>query len=250
MKRENGPFGAGSLEVGVSGLAARRRMMAVWETGRDSTSPNKNVVENSTEESPPLAQETQCLHDEKPSPKTDVSIGSQTRRWAADGATTRPGTSERRRRLPVVAHLPRLPGPHRAVEPRHLQLPEAVEPDRGVDAVRAADEQEGAGAAGRRDLLQAPDPVDLGRDEPAAGAHRHPLRGQGHAVRGRHALREHAPSARAMYETTEWSLEAPDGTRIDLLDGDDPFKGLAGYAMDEEEREEALETRGFRQQVK
>ncbi|GAW13209.1 hypothetical protein ANO14919_025890 [Xylariales sp. No.14919] len=58
------------------------------------------------------------------------------------------------------------------------------------------------------------------------------------------------PSARAMYETTEWSLEAPDGTRIDLLDGGDPFKGLAGYAMDEEEREEALETRGFRQQVK
>ncbi|KAI1354140.1 DUF1783-domain-containing protein [Xylaria sp. FL0043] len=58
------------------------------------------------------------------------------------------------------------------------------------------------------------------------------------------------PSARAMFETTEWSLETPDGTRIDLLDGGDPFKGIAGYSMDEEEREAALETRGFRQQIK
>ncbi|KAI0518247.1 DUF1783-domain-containing protein [Xylaria bambusicola] len=58
------------------------------------------------------------------------------------------------------------------------------------------------------------------------------------------------PSARAMFETTEWSLETPDGARIDLLDGGDPFKGIAGYGMDEEEKEAALETRGFRQQLK
>ncbi|KAI1130365.1 DUF1783-domain-containing protein [Nemania abortiva] len=58
------------------------------------------------------------------------------------------------------------------------------------------------------------------------------------------------PSARAMFETTEWSLETADGTWIDLLDGGDPFKGIAGYSMDEEEREAALETRGFRQQIK
>ncbi|KAI0974760.1 DUF1783-domain-containing protein [Xylaria arbuscula] len=58
------------------------------------------------------------------------------------------------------------------------------------------------------------------------------------------------PSARAMFETTEWSLEMPDGARVDLLDGGDPFKGIAGYSMDEEEREAALETRGFRQQIK
>ncbi|KAI1820567.1 DUF1783-domain-containing protein [Xylaria intraflava] len=58
------------------------------------------------------------------------------------------------------------------------------------------------------------------------------------------------PSSRSMFETTEWSLETPDGTRIDLLDGEDPFRGIAGYSMDEEEREAALETRGFRQQVK
>ncbi|KAI0541345.1 DUF1783-domain-containing protein [Xylaria digitata] len=54
------------------------------------------------------------------------------------------------------------------------------------------------------------------------------------------------PSARAMFETTEWSLETPDGTRIDLLDGGDPFKAIAGYSMDDEERDGALETRGFR----
>lgn len=57
------------------------------------------------------------------------------------------------------------------------------------------------------------------------------------------------PSPRAMFETTEWSLEMADGTRVDLLDEDDPFKGIVGYSMDDEERA-ASETRGFRQQVK
>ncbi|KAK7978311.1 hypothetical protein PG996_004354 [Apiospora saccharicola] len=56
------------------------------------------------------------------------------------------------------------------------------------------------------------------------------------------------PGAKAMFETTEWSLEFPDGRTVDLLDGDDPFKGLVGTPMTEEEREEA--TRGFRQQLK
>jgi len=58
------------------------------------------------------------------------------------------------------------------------------------------------------------------------------------------------PSPKAMFETTEWSLELPDGSRVDLLDGGDPFKGIAGYSMDEDERDAALETRGFRQQLK
>ncbi|KAI0156628.1 DUF1783-domain-containing protein [Xylariaceae sp. FL1272] len=57
------------------------------------------------------------------------------------------------------------------------------------------------------------------------------------------------PSAKGMFETTEWSLTMEDGTRVDLLDGSDPFKGIAG-GMDEEEKEEALATRGFRQQIK
>ncbi|KAJ8126965.1 hypothetical protein O1611_g6672 [Lasiodiplodia mahajangana] len=125
------------------------------------------------------------------SPAADVNIRSEARRWAADGETVRPGASEHRR-LPLVANLPHLPRPHRPLERRHLQLPEAVQPRRRLDALRPADEQEGARAAGRRDLLPAPDPVDLGGDEPAARAHRHQLRRQGHAVHGRHALRERA----------------------------------------------------------
>ncbi|KAI1460906.1 DUF1783-domain-containing protein [Annulohypoxylon moriforme] len=56
------------------------------------------------------------------------------------------------------------------------------------------------------------------------------------------------PSARGVFETTEWSLETPDGKKIDLLDGDDPFRAMAAFPMDEDEREEA--TRGFRQQLK
>jgi cytochrome c oxidase assembly factor 1 len=36
------------------------------------------------------------------------------------------------------------------------------------------------------------------------------------------------PGPRAVFETTEWSLETADGRRIDLLDaeGGDPFRGL------------------------
>jgi cytochrome c oxidase assembly factor 1 len=56
------------------------------------------------------------------------------------------------------------------------------------------------------------------------------------------------PSPRGMFETSEWSLETTDGRKIDLLEGGDPFKALSGYAMDEEEREEAV--KGFRQQLK
>ncbi|KAI1136575.1 DUF1783-domain-containing protein [Hypoxylon sp. FL0543] len=56
------------------------------------------------------------------------------------------------------------------------------------------------------------------------------------------------PTPKGVFETTEWSLETPDGTRIDLLDGEDPFRAIASLPMDEEEREEA--TRGFRQQLR
>ncbi|KAI1388712.1 DUF1783-domain-containing protein [Hypoxylon trugodes] len=56
------------------------------------------------------------------------------------------------------------------------------------------------------------------------------------------------PTARGLFETTEWSLERPDGTRLDLLDGDDSFKAIQAFPMDEDEKEAA--TRGFRQQLK
>ncbi|KAI2631881.1 DUF1783-domain-containing protein [Hypoxylon sp. NC1633] len=56
------------------------------------------------------------------------------------------------------------------------------------------------------------------------------------------------PTPRGVFETTEWSLETADGRRIDLLDGDDPFRALPALPMDEQEREEAA--RGYRQQLK
>ncbi|KAI8959448.1 DUF1783-domain-containing protein [Daldinia sp. FL1419] len=56
------------------------------------------------------------------------------------------------------------------------------------------------------------------------------------------------PTPKGVFETTEWSLELPDGSKVDLLDGEDPFKASPAFPMDEEEREET--TRGFRQQLK
>ncbi|CRK27625.1 hypothetical protein BN1708_014867 [Verticillium longisporum] len=59
-------------------------------------------------------------------------------------------------------------------------------------------------------------------------------------------------SHKGMFETTEWSLEMPDGRKIDLLDGTDPFKGIVGgNDLDDYEEEAAsAATRGFRQQPK
>ncbi|KAI0181315.1 DUF1783-domain-containing protein [Hypoxylon sp. FL1284] len=68
---------------------------------------------------------------------------------------------------------------------------------------------------------------------------------RGHA-RMRFASRR--PSPRAAFETTEWSLQTPDGRLIDLLDGDDSFRPAPAFPMDDEEREEA--SRGYRQQLK
>lgn len=61
------------------------------------------------------------------------------------------------------------------------------------------------------------------------------------------------PTARGMFETTEWSLEREDGTKIDLLAGSDPFRGiqvdkrLEGYFDDDDDQPT---TRGFRQMNK
>ena len=38
----------------------------------------------------------------------------------------------------------------------------------------------------------------------------------------------HRPSSRSLFKTTEWSLTTEDGQHIDLLDGEDPFRGLLG----------------------
>lgn len=45
-------------------------------------------------------------------------------------------------------------------------------------------------------------------------------------------FRSFRPTRRGMFETTEWSLELADGTKIDLLEENDPFKGTE---MDPEE---------------
>lgn len=56
-------------------------------------------------------------------------------------------------------------------------------------------------------------------------------------------------SHKGQFETTEWSLEMPDGRKVDMLDGTDPFRGIVGGDIepDEEELAAAAATRGFRQ---
>ncbi|KAL8310388.1 hypothetical protein RB597_010304 [Gaeumannomyces tritici] len=62
------------------------------------------------------------------------------------------------------------------------------------------------------------------------------------------------PSPKAIFETTEWSLELEDGSKIDLLASSDPFRGmqfdksLKNYLDDDEEDQPT--TRGFRQMNK
>ncbi|KAH6688305.1 cytochrome oxidase assembly [Plectosphaerella plurivora] len=57
-------------------------------------------------------------------------------------------------------------------------------------------------------------------------------------------------SHKGLFETTEWSLEMPDGRKIDLLDGTDPFRGIVGGDFDDDEDDNVnagSSTRGFRQ---
>lgn len=58
------------------------------------------------------------------------------------------------------------------------------------------------------------------------------------------------PSPRGVFETTEWSLVLPDGRKIDLLEGGDPFRAMTGADQfdllvdDDDDKEEVK--RGFR----
>ncbi|KAK4216156.1 putative cytochrome oxidase [Rhypophila decipiens] len=56
----------------------------------------------------------------------------------------------------------------------------------------------------------------------------------------------HRPGPRAMFETTEWSLETSDGRMIDLLEGGDPFRGIVGADVDVDDEDEVEVKRGFR----
>lgn len=83
---------------------------------------------------------------------------------------------------------------------------------------------------------------------------------KGTRARGVMRFASHRPTARGVFETTEWSLETEDGRVIDLLDdgtGLDPFRGIAGYSDEEDAEDDAAATaaaaavtKGFRQQVK
>ncbi len=63
----------------------------------------------------------------------------------------------------------------------------------------------------------------------------------------------HRPTPRGVFETAEWSLETPDGKKIDLLEGGDPFRAMIGGDDDlavfdeEEDKKASAATRGYRQ---
>jgi cytochrome c oxidase assembly factor 1 len=59
------------------------------------------------------------------------------------------------------------------------------------------------------------------------------------------------PNSKGLFETFEWSLQTPDGRKIDLLEGSDPFRGLGNEddLADLADENDGPATRGFRQQA-
>lgn len=55
---------------------------------------------------------------------------------------------------------------------------------------------------------------------------------KGNKSQGTMRFKSFRATRQGMFETTEWSLELADGTKIDLLEGNDPFQGIE---MDPEE---------------
>ncbi len=49
---------------------------------------------------------------------------------------------------------------------------------------------------------------------------------KGNKNRGTMRFKSFRATRQGMFETTEWSLEKKDGTKIDLLDENDPFQGI------------------------
>ncbi|KKA28790.1 hypothetical protein TD95_002823 [Thielaviopsis punctulata] len=52
---------------------------------------------------------------------------------------------------------------------------------------------------------------------------------------------------RGQFETTEWSLTLPDGKKVDLLGDDDSMGSILNTALEIDEEDLAIQTRGFRQ---
>ncbi|KAL2888871.1 cytochrome oxidase assembly [Ceratocystis lukuohia] len=52
---------------------------------------------------------------------------------------------------------------------------------------------------------------------------------------------------RGQFETMEWSLTTPDGKKVDLLDGGDPMGSILNTALELDEEDFAIQTRGYRQ---
>ena len=57
---------------------------------------------------------------------------------------------------------------------------------------------------------------------------------KGNKTSGTMRFKSFRATRQGMFETTEWSLERKDGTKIDLLDGSDPFQGIEMDAGAEE----------------
>lgn len=49
---------------------------------------------------------------------------------------------------------------------------------------------------------------------------------KGKKSQGTMRFKSFRPTRQGMFETTEWSLELGDGTKVDLLEGNDPFQGI------------------------
>ncbi|KAH8163181.1 hypothetical protein CIB48_g5086 [Xylaria polymorpha] len=200
-------------------------------TGRFATTPGtttpQHVDKDNTEETAALATATQWLEGDGNSPAANISVSAQARRWTADGETARPGASECTStasggggRSPIFVALITLS----SVAIFNYQKLSSPVVASTLYALRTNQRA--------RELLG--DEIYFKHQIPWISGEMNQLRGRidiSFAVKGTRStgimrFASVRPSARAMFETTEWSLETPDGARIDLLEGGDPFKLL------------------------
>lgn len=83
-----------------------------------------------------------------------------------------------------------LPRYNHSICTRHLQLSEAIIVRRDIDLVRTTHEPRGEEHIGRRGILCEQNPVDLGRDQPAAWEDQHTILGEGYEEQGAYDIQE------------------------------------------------------------